>query len=74
MRLAGAAAMRCGVAFGAVALALLAKLLVDPVLGTESPFFVFISAVLISAWYGGMGPGILAAVSSCLLTAYCLLH
>jgi K+-sensing histidine kinase KdpD len=62
--------MRYGVALGAVVLALLAKLLINPVLGTESPFLAFILAVLISAWYGGMGPGVLATVSSCLLTAY----
>ena len=62
--------MRYGVALGAVVLALLAKLLIDPLLGTESPFLAFMVAVLISAWYGGMGPGVLAAVSSCLLTAY----
>jgi K+-sensing histidine kinase KdpD len=62
--------MRYGVALGAVVLALLVKPLINPFLGPESPFLVFISAVLISAWYGGMGPGVLAAVSSCLLTAY----
>lgn len=61
---------RYGVALATVAAALVAKLLVDPALGAESPFLVFISAVTVSAWYGGIGPGLVATVGSCALSAY----
>src|SRR5947209_5691666 len=30
------------------------------VLGDQAPFFTFVLAVLVAAWYGGAGPGLLA--------------
>jgi signal transduction histidine kinase len=50
-----------GVAVAAVALALGIKYLVDE-LGTDHPFVLLPAAVVVAAWYGGRGPGLLAAV------------
>jgi hypothetical protein len=50
-----------GVAVLAVALALAIKYLFD-VLGADLPFVLLPAAVIVAAWYGGRGPGLLAAV------------
>lgn len=44
------------IAVGATLLALVVTLLMWPIL-QGSPFMVFFLAVLVSAWYGGLGPG-----------------
>jgi PAS domain S-box-containing protein len=54
---------RYGIAASAVALVLLVlKGFVDPVIGVGPPLLVSLSAVIIAAWYGGMGPGLLATI------------
>lgn len=50
-----------GVALAAVALALAIKVLFDE-LGTDHPFVLLPAAVIVAAWYGGRGPGLLASV------------
>jgi K+-sensing histidine kinase KdpD len=50
-----------GVALGAVALALAIKYLFDE-LGADHPFVLLPASVIVAAWYGGRGPGLLAAV------------
>jgi uncharacterized protein DUF4118 len=50
-----------GVAVAAVALALAIKYLFDE-LGADHPFVLLPAAVVVAAWYGGRGPGLLAAV------------
>ena len=50
-----------GVAVAAVALALVIKVLFSG-LGADHPFVLLPAAVIVSAWYGGRGPGLLAAV------------
>jgi K+-sensing histidine kinase KdpD len=50
-----------GVAIAAVALALAIKYLFDE-LGADHPFVLLPAAVVVAAWYGGRGPGLLAAV------------
>ncbi len=53
--------LRYGVAVVTVALAFLLKLLLDPLSAPEvTPFRLFLIAVVVSAWYGGLGPGLLA--------------
>lgn len=53
----------------AVALALLIVLLVKPLIGAHVvPVFLF--AVMVSAWYGGGGAGLLATLSSALLIGF----
>ena len=59
---------RCfGVAVLAVAIALLLKLLVAPLIEHESPFLLFFTVMMMSAWYGGMGAGVLATAMSALV-------
>jgi K+-sensing histidine kinase KdpD len=50
-----------GVAVAAVGLALAVKYFFGG-LGTDHPFLLLPGAVMVAAWYGGRGPGLLAAV------------
>ncbi len=50
-----------GVAVAAAVLALAIKYLVDE-LGKDHPFVLLPAAVVVAAWYGGRGPGLVAAV------------
>jgi signal transduction histidine kinase len=56
---------------GVVLLAVLAgfglRLLLSPLLGPASPFILFIPAVLVAAWYGGLWPGLFATLLSSIL-------
>jgi PAS domain S-box-containing protein len=52
---------RYGLAIGLSALALLFAWVFRPVFGTDA-YAVFYLAVIISAWYGGLGPGLLSGV------------
>ncbi len=65
-----AALPRYAVAGGTVALATLLRLLLMPVFGEESPFLLALGAVVVSALYGGLGPGLLASVGSALISTY----
>jgi signal transduction histidine kinase len=65
----GVGARRYAVAIAAVLLALLAKLLLNPLILRESPFLIFFAAVTAAAWYGGFGPGILATLFAAALNA-----
>ena len=53
-----------GVAVLATLLALLLRLLLEPILRGEAPLLVFIIPVMFSAWYGGLKPGLLATALS----------
>ena len=53
-------ALRYGVAALAVGVALLVKLLLDPLTVQNTPFLLIFSAIIVSAWYGGLGPGLMA--------------
>ena len=60
-------ARRYGAAVIAVALVFLLTLACPPV-RSESPTALFFAAVMISSWYAGLGPGLLAtALSVCLI-------
>src|SRR5256885_10004073 len=50
-----------GVAIAVVAAALAVKYLFSD-LGSDHPFLLLPAAVIVAAWYGGRGPGLLAAV------------
>lgn len=52
-----------GVALGAVAAALVIKYAFEG-LGADHPFLLLPAAVVVSGWYGGRGPGLLAAMIS----------
>jgi PAS domain S-box-containing protein len=63
--------LRYGVALGAVVLAFVLTVVISP--ENEPLFALFFVAVLVSAWYGGLGPGLFATLLSFLLTRYYLL-
>ncbi len=46
------------------------KILLDPLIGSLTPFIFIFPAVLISAWFGGIGPGAIAAILTVLGIAY----
>jgi signal transduction histidine kinase len=50
------------VAVLSVGLALAARLALDPILGNRQPLATFIIAVAVSAWFGGVWPGLVALV------------
>jgi PAS domain S-box-containing protein len=52
-----------------VAVALLLSLMMEPVIN-RTPFALFYAAVMLSAWYGGLGHGLLATVLSAAAGAY----
>ncbi|MEH2420676.1 MAG: PAS domain S-box protein [Nostoc sp.] len=58
-----------GIALLSVALALGGTLLLNPYL-TATPAALFFAAVMVSAWYGGLGPGLFATVLSTLVINY----
>lgn len=62
-----AALVRYGVAVGVVAAAFLLRWVLFGHLDNRLPFAFFLPAAMIAAWYGGMGPGLLAAVAGLLL-------
>src|SRR5215212_8388091 len=59
----GVAALAVGVAFGF-------KLLLDPLITEQSPFLLLAGAVVVGAWYGGLGPGLLATALGALCADY----
>lgn len=61
---------RYGVAVLSVMIALLLKLLLEPLIGQESPFLLFFAAVMVGTYYGGLGPGLLATVLATGISGY----
>jgi PAS domain S-box-containing protein len=49
-----------GITAAGVALAAAARIAFDPLLGDRFPFLTFFVAIVVAAWYGGVGPGVLA--------------
>src|SRR5215216_4697726 len=66
--------LRYGVAMLAVGAALGIKLLLDPLTVQDTPFLLVFGAIIVSTWYGGLGPGLLATVVSALATDYFFLY
>jgi two-component system CheB/CheR fusion protein len=65
---------RYGFAALAVAVALLIRLALDPLLGDGWPFLLFSFVVVAVAWHGGFGPSCLALVASILAASYFFLE
>ncbi|MGH8634924.1 MAG: DUF4118 domain-containing protein [Burkholderiales bacterium] len=61
---------RYAVAIAAVAVAFAIRYGIYGTLDNRIPFAFFTSATLIAAWYGGLGPGLLAAAAGLLLGDY----
>src|SRR5215203_3480411 len=62
--------LRYGVSVLAVGVAFAIKLLLDPLIEQDVPFLLVFGAIMVSAWYGGLGPGLLATVAAGLTTDY----
>jgi K+-sensing histidine kinase KdpD len=56
-----------GVAILAVFFATLLRKVLDPVLLETAPFSAYYAAVMVAAWYGGLGPGLVALFSGAFL-------
>ncbi len=61
---------RYGVAAVGVALAFLFRFFLTPILGDYVAFALFTPAIMVAAWYGGIGPAFIASVASLLLGNY----
>jgi signal transduction histidine kinase len=53
---------RYAVAVGSVALAALIRWALDPLVGNQIPYLTFFAAVIVAAWYGGLGPALVAMI------------
>ena len=51
-----------GIAVVSIALAVWVRLLLDPVIGYQFPFVTLFLAILLTSWFGGVRPALLAAV------------
>lgn len=49
---------RYGMAVSAAVVATLLRLALDPLFGTEWAFILFFPTIMVSAWFGGLGPGL----------------
>jgi signal transduction histidine kinase len=65
---------RYGFAVGAVLVATAVRLAFNKVLGVQNPYGTFNLAVVLAAWFGGRGPGLLAAALSALCIDWFLLR
>jgi PAS domain-containing protein len=65
--------MRYGVALLAMALAIVLRLLLNPLLGDHFPFVTLLFAVLVAAWYGGFGPALAATLTGAVASSVFLL-
>lgn len=63
-------ARRYGFAVLVVAVVFAVRWYLDPFLGSQAPLLTFVAAVLLAAWYGGLGPGLTATALSLLLGGY----
>ncbi len=64
------AIFKYGLAIVAVGAALAVRLILHPFIGPEAPFLTFFFAVMVAAWHGGFGPGLLAALLSTMAANY----
>jgi signal transduction histidine kinase len=62
--------LRYFVAIAATAVVFTARFLLEPALGDVAQFLLFILSVVVAAWHGGFGPGLLATTLGVVLTDY----
>src|SRR5215475_7747025 len=61
---------RYGIAILSAVIVAIVRLALDPFLGDELPTTMFIFAVILAAWYGGLWPGLFVTALSILLSEY----
>jgi PAS domain S-box-containing protein len=64
---------RYTVAVAATVATLLMRIGIDPWAGTTSPHLFFAPAVMLAAWFGGFGPGMLSTIAGAILANYFLM-
>jgi K+-sensing histidine kinase KdpD len=65
---------RYAVALLAFGLSLLIRLLLSSALGVTVPYITFFPAIMVSAWYGGLGPGLITTSFSAIAAWYLFLE
>lgn len=70
VRIARSPLLRYGAAAAAVVVAAVIKAALAPALGNESPFLLFFGAVIVAAWFGGVGPSVFATLAAAFISAY----
>ncbi|MBY0588920.1 DUF4118 domain-containing protein [bacterium] len=63
-----------GLSLLAVAFTILARLLLDPVLGDRLPFHILFVGVVFAAWFGGRWPGVVALLVSSMAAVFFILE
>ncbi|HTE20622.1 MAG TPA: DUF4118 domain-containing protein, partial [Armatimonadota bacterium] len=66
--------LRYGAAIVISVLAVVLRLSLLGPLGGRNPFLFFYPAIMVSSWYGGFGPGLLATTLTCLASIYYLME
>jgi PAS domain S-box-containing protein len=59
--------VRYGIAVAAIVLATLIRKALDPILENTAPFSAYYAAVMFAAWYGGIGPSLVALLGGAIL-------
>jgi PAS domain S-box-containing protein len=59
-----------GVAVTSILLATLLRMLLQPILGSNQPYIMYVIAVVFTAWYGGLRPALLALLLGALGAVY----
>jgi signal transduction histidine kinase/CheY-like chemotaxis protein len=62
--------LRYFVAIAATAVAFTVRFMLEPALGDIAQFLLFTLSVVVAAWHGGLGPGLLATALSAFLVEY----
>ena len=62
--------LRYGCAVVSTAIATWVRVLLGPVIGDRSPFLTLLFAVLVTAWYGGVRPALVAVIGGIFLADY----
>lgn len=66
--------MTYGLAIVSTVAAILARKTLDPIFGEQYPFITFMFAIILTAWYGGVGPAMVALVLGFMSAAYFFLN
>ena len=74
MRIPTSPLARYSLALLAIAIALVLRLLLAPLLGATNPYHTVWAAVVFSAWYRGLGPSILSVIAGALGVSYLFLQ
>jgi PAS domain S-box-containing protein len=59
-----------GVAVASILVATLLRMLLQPFLGSNQPYIMYVVAVVFTAWYGGLRPAVLALLLGALVAVY----